>query len=92
MCGGHLDSDTGIHLLMPLFAVASPHLIQRYQLLIDGLDAPKNLGQPPCVSIPLLCDERDLDLWQLWSLGQSLNSPHHMIEDTNVRVQATIDG
>ena len=88
---GHLYSDTGIHLPMPLFAVASQRLIQRYQLLTDGLDAPENLGQPPYASIPLFCEERDLDLWQLWSLGQSLTNPRHMIEDTNVRVQATID-
>ena len=92
VCGSHLDSDTGIHLPMPLFAVASPGLIQRYQLLIDGLDAAENLGQPPYVSIPLLCEERDLDLWQLWSLGQPLTNPRHMIEDANVRVQAAIDG
>ena len=91
-CGGSLSNDTGIHLPMPMFAVASPSLIQRYKLLPGGLDAPANLGQAPCLSIPLLCEERDLDLWQLWCQGQPLANPQHMIEDANVRVQAAIDG
>ena len=66
--------------------------MQRYQLSEDGLDAPKNLGQAPNLSIPLLCEKRDLDLWQLWSRDQPLANPHHMIEVANVRVQAAIDG
>ena len=75
-----------------MFAVGSPSLMQRYQLSEDGLDAPENLGQAPNLSIPLLCEERDLDLLQLWSRDQTLANPHHMIEDANVRVQAAIDG
>ena len=66
--------------------------MQRYQLSGDGLDAPENLGQAPNLSIPLLCEKRDLDLWQLWSRDQPLANPHHMIEVANVRVQAAIDG
>ena len=66
--------------------------MQRYQLSEDGLDAPENLGQAPNLSIPLLCEKRDLDLWQLWSRDQPLANPHHMIEVANVRVQAAIDG
>ena len=58
----------------------------------DGLNAPENLGQALNLSIPLLCEEIDLDLWQLWSRDQPLANPHHMIEDANVRVQAAIDG
>ena len=66
--------------------------MQRYQLSEDGLDAPENLGQAPNLSIPLLCEKRDLDLWQLWSRDQPLANPHHMIEVANVWVQAAIDG
>jgi DNA-binding transcriptional LysR family regulator len=91
-CLDGLNSDTKIQLPMPMFAVASPRLIERYQLLAGGLDAPKNLGQAPFLSIPLLCEERDLDMWQLWCHGQPLANPRHMIEDANVRVQAAIDG
>ena len=91
-CKDSFSDETGIQLPMPMFPVASPSLMQRYQLSTDGLDAPENLGQAPSLSIPLLCEERDLDLWQLWSQGQPLANPHHMIEDANVRVQAAIDG
>ncbi len=44
--------------------------------------------------LPLLCEERELDLWQAWceSCGISLNNPRHVISDANVRVQAAIDG
>ena len=91
-CLDGFSSETGIRLPMPMFAVASPSLIERYQLLAGGLDTPANLGQAPCLSIPLLCEERDLDMWQLWCQGQPLANPRHMIEDANVRVQAAIDG
>ena len=57
-----------------------------------GLDAPENLGKAPNLNIPLLCEERDLDLRQLWSRDQLLANPYHMIEDSNVQVQAAIDG
>ena len=77
---------------MPMFAAGSPSLKQRYQLSEDGLNAPENLGQALNLSIPLLCEEIDLDFWQLWSRDQPLANPHHMIEDANVRVQAAIDG
>lgn len=91
-CLDGFNSDTKIQLPMPMFAVASQSLIARYQLLAGGLDAPENLGQAPFNSIPLLCEERDLDMWQLWCHGQPLANPRHMIEDANVRVQAAIDG
>ena len=91
-CLGGLSSDSKIQLPMPMFAVASPRLIERYQMLAGGLDRPENLGQAPFLSIPLLCEERDLDMWQLWCQGQPLANPRHMIEDANVRVQAAIDG
>ena len=57
-----------------------------------GLDAPENLGKAPNLNIPLLCEERDLDLRQLWNRDQLLANPYHMIEDSNVQVQAAIDG
>lgn len=91
-CTADLTSEQGIHLPMPMFAVASPSLIERYHILEGGLDAPENLGQEPWANIPLLCEERDLDMWQLWCNGQPLPNPRHMIEDANVRVQAAIDG
>ena len=90
-CLDGISSATSIQIPMPMFAVASPSLIARYQLIAGVLDAPENLAQATCMAIPLLCEERDLDMWQLWCQGQPLSNPHHMIEDANLRVQAAID-
>jgi DNA-binding transcriptional LysR family regulator len=44
-------------------------------------------------SIPLLCEDRSLDLWQTW-YGQQppLQNPRRIIADANVRTQAAVDG
>ena len=44
--------------------------------------------------MPLLCEDRDFDLWQQWFGIQraALTNPRRVISDANVRTQAAIDG
>jgi len=84
-----------LELPMPLFPVCSPALLERYQLSVTGqLLEQHDLSMPPLNSIPLLCEDRSLDLWQTWYGNQSqpLLNPRRIIADANVRTQAAIDG
>lgn len=80
---------------MPLFPVCSPALLERYggELPVSVLQ-PSDLGRAPLNSIPLLCEDRSLDLWQTWyGEGQlPLQNPRRIIADANVRAQAAVDG
>ena len=84
-----------LELPMPLFPVCSPGLLERYNQAAGAanLDA-VSLGAPPFNSIPLLCEDRTLDLWQLWYGQQTrpLTNPRRVIADANVRTQAAVDG
>jgi len=83
---------------MELFPVITPKLMQKLGLSsTESLDAHAIL-QSPLNSVPLLCEERHLDLWDEWtamalpSLKTELPNPKRVITDANVRVQAAIDG
>jgi len=95
VCEGHKDRSRLLEMPMPLFPVCSPKLLQR--LGLDDLDTRlKNdqISQPPFDAIPLLCEDRRLDLWQAWYGEQlhALQNPRRIIADSNVRTQAAIDG
>jgi len=80
---------------MSLYPVCSPQLLERFG--IDGSDrslAREHMGQPPFDHIPLLCEDRRLDLWGEWSGDNSLtlSNQRRVIADSNVRTQAAIDG
>ena len=49
---------------------------------------------PALASIPLLCEDRLLDLWQAWYGRQQepVQNPRRVIADANVRTQAAVDG
>lgn len=81
-----------LQLPMPLFPVCSPRLLERHA----GIDGREKLPaeafcQAPYEAIPLLCEDRPLDLWQAWR-GGNLPHPRRVIADANVRTQAAIDG
>ncbi|HJP06582.1 MAG: LysR family transcriptional regulator [Proteobacteria bacterium] len=82
-CTGKTGGNRWKELPMPLFAVASPALIDRYSLT-------KKPVLP--AEVPLLCEERAQDSWAELFSGQALSNPRHVISDANVRVQAAIDG
>jgi LysR family glycine cleavage system transcriptional activator len=92
---GLSDRNRVLEMPMPLFPVCSPGLLERYAGHLPGsVLQPDNLARPPLNVIPLLCEDRSLDLWQTW-YGQRqlpLQNPRRIIADANVRTQAAVDG
>lgn len=88
-------STLDLHLPMSLFPVCSPGLLERIGVTAETLllDA-AIMDQPDFSTLPLLCEDRSIDHWQVWysSIGKQLSNPRHVISDANVRVQAAIDG
>ena len=84
-----------LELPMPLFPVCSPQLLARHgcPLTHETLDVIDLTGSV-LASTPLLCEDRSLDLWQLWygKRARALANPRLLIADANVRTQAAIDG
>jgi LysR family glycine cleavage system transcriptional activator len=94
-CEGRNDRSRLLEMPMPLYPVCSPRLLHR--LGFDDLDiklSNDQISQPPFDTIPLLCEDRRLDLWQAWYGEQPylLQNPRRIIADSNVRTQAAIDG
>jgi LysR family glycine cleavage system transcriptional activator len=92
---GLKDRHRVLELPMPLFPVCSPNLLQHYvELPANTKLKQKALSCPPLKSIPLLCEDRPLDLWQTWygQQEQPLSNPRRIIADANVRTQAAVDG
>lgn len=83
-----------LELPMPLFPVCSPGLLGRHEQYVDASDLEVDeFSSPTLASIPLLCEDRALDLWQTWyGQHQPLTNPRRIIADANVRTQAAIDG
>ncbi|MDH3762494.1 MAG: LysR family transcriptional regulator [Gammaproteobacteria bacterium] len=84
-----------LELPMPLFPVCSPQLLLRCGLPVikETFDV-VDLSAAKLTSTPLLCEDRALDLWQVWYGKQRrpLDNPRRVIADANVRTQAAIDG
>ena len=80
---------------MDLYPVCSPRLLERLGVA-DGLFPLDRaaLGRPPFDAVPLLCEDRVLDLWNAWYGEQQMPLPNarRVIADANVRTQAAIDG
>ena len=84
-----------LQLPMPLFPVCSPQLLARHDFpSANGVFDVVDLTGPTLASEPLLCEDRSLDLWQIWygKQGRPLANPRRIIADANVRTQAAIDG
>ncbi len=86
---------------MPLYPVISPALLKRHGINNEKPTTPKKLLKGPFAKLPLLCEDRQQDLWQEWiNTSQTdtthptpaLSNPQRVISDSNVRVQAAIDG
>ena len=84
---------------MPLFPMVSPQLLHTHNLSSTKQLNIETVSQEPLRSIPLLCEDRQEDMWQQWfnsnqTLGSTLKltNPHRTISDANVRVQAAVDG
>jgi len=80
---------------MPLFPVCNPELLDRLGYSADKTNLPVTaLTDPKLEAIPLLCEDRPLDLWQRWYGDREslLTNTRRVIADANVRTQAAIDG
>ena len=93
-CSGLPERGRLLELPMPLFPACSPRLLRRLSPAAHWPIAASALLSPPWNKVPLLCEDRALDLWQLWHKpnAQTLVNPRRVIGDANVRVQAAIDG
>lgn len=84
-----------LELPMALSPVCSPQLLLRHDCPVvpESLDT-IDLAASALASTPLLCEDRPLDLWQLWYGKQArlLANQRRTIADSNVRAQAAIDG
>lgn len=94
-CHGVKDRSRLMEMPMSLYPVCSPKLLARMKIKPEENSfSREQLGMPPFDSIPLLCEDRSLDLWRAWYGEQAipLSSPRRVIADSNVRTQAAIDG
>ena len=94
-CDGSRDRNHISRMPQSLFPVCSPELLARtgYQPASGDLKRSAFLSAD-FESVPLLCEDRRLDLWQRW-FGEDflpLKNPRRIIADANVRTQAAIDG
>jgi DNA-binding transcriptional LysR family regulator len=93
-CNGQREKERLLEIPMPLFPACSPQLLKRLSPSYSGPFDVKTLLSAPWNKVPLLCEDRALDLWQIWlkPTTQALANPRRVIADANVRVQAAIDG
>ena len=94
-CHGRKNRSHINEMPQPLFPVCSPEVLAkalssttRRNLKVAAFSSAE------FESIPLLCEDRRLDLWQHWYGEDSppLKNPRRIISDANVRTQAAIDG
>ncbi len=97
-CRKRPDRTHFAQLPMPLFPAISPKLLERIGVdAANHIDA-SQLHQEPLKGVPLLCEDRQQDMWQEWAMISSsskhseLKNPRRTISDANVRVQAAVDG
>ena len=78
---------------MNLFPACSPQLIGKLAAKQRNLKR-KTMLTEFYAGMPLLCEDRTLDLWRAWmgKKGDRLSNPRRIISDANVRTQAAIDG
>jgi len=98
-CAGKLDRNRFAELPRTLFPVVSPKLLASNNISANTQISIDSMMQEPLQNIPLLCEDREQDLWQEWFeanySGDSdieLTNPRRIISDANVRVQAAVDG
>jgi LysR family glycine cleavage system transcriptional activator len=96
-CRQRTDPNCFAELPMALFPAISPKLLQRLGTDTSLPLSAKQLQQAPFNRVPLLCEDRQQDMWQEWLQAAgvrrlTLQNPRRIISDANVRVQAAVDG
>lgn len=83
---------------MPLFPALAPAIMSKYAIETTNQIDISAILKGPLSNVPLLCEERNQDLWNEWIASacpmadSKLTNPRRTISDANVRVQAAIDG
>jgi DNA-binding transcriptional LysR family regulator len=92
--GNTKSKSTLLEMPMDLYPVCSPELLKKVGFNPDLPLSSQQLIESPLNQIPLLCEDRVLDLWLEWfgSAAMKLPNPRRIIADANVRTQAAIDG
>ena len=97
-CDGANDTGQFDQLPMPLFPVIAPKLLRGLGINDGAVVDVSAMVNGPLSSVPLLCEDRSLDLWSEWikaalpDTDVVLPNPRRVISDANVRAQAAIDG
>lgn len=98
-CDGKPDRNRFAEISMALFPALSPKLLATYNLSTDAQISMDSMVHGSMQNIPLLCEDRNQDLWQEWfktnysgDVNIELSNPRRIISDANVRVQAAVDG
>ena len=92
---GKTDRSRLLEMSMPLYPVCSPTLLQRFNIKCQsGTIDRQKMDEAPFNTMPLLCEDRPMDLWQAWFGNEEsvLSNPRRVVADANVRTQAAIDG
>jgi len=93
-CDGRCDRSRLLELPMTLYPVCSPELLQKLGISTFSLIKRQLMNEAPLNTVPLLCEDRSMDLWQAWydDGDLPLSNPRRIVADANVRTQAAIDG
>jgi len=97
-CDKKPDPNRLYQIPMDLFPVISPKLMLKLGLNPNARLEAQSILESPLNTTPLLCEDRQLDLWDEWTRAAipnrkiALSNPRRTITDANVRVQAAIDG
>lgn len=77
-----------------MYPSCSPQLLLKHNIDPNRPLTIEQLHQPPLNNTLLLADEQKRDCWQQWFnlAGIELTNPSRLINDSNVRVQNTVDG
>ncbi len=95
---GKLGIDHFDQIPMYPFPAIAPKLLDNLGISYETPLNPNILTDGPLSSLPLLCEDRQLDLWNEWTTVALRNSkavlpnPRRLISDANVRAQAALDG
>lgn len=94
-----IDKGRLAKITMPLFPAISPRLLDTHNITSNKYLDIGTLLKKPMKNIPLLCEDREEDMWQEWLDANQpsgkklkLSNPRRTLGDANVRVQAAIDG
>lgn len=100
VCVAEPDEHCLLQAPVPMFPVCSAKLLEQLGYAADTQLTAAMMLHPPWCDVPLLCEDRPQDFWAQWfeqgcsqlSQQSHLKNPRRTLKDSNVRVQAAVDG